>query len=198
MRKYFYDLLQNLDKLTGMKQYEKLMQLSDFKKEIQTLLDILCRVSDQFPYIPDDDKKRIINDAVISDQEFIGLNAKIIYKWLSMKKEFYFNETTEPVIHPEALTGEARAKRLKEFLEAINGFEAAVTVKESPYQAIREQWKPKEGTEIYKPNTDATIMYEKERHFEYIKRHYDARSGAKLPDWIPEDEFNQLYNEGLI
>lgn len=197
MRDYFKNLLQNLDKLTGMKQYEKLCQSEKPKEEIKTLLDILCRVSDQFPYIPDEDKKRIINDAVIADQEFIGLNAKIIYKWLAQKKEFYFNETTEPVIHPEALTGEARDKRIAEFLEAINSFETIAT-KETSYQVVREQWKRPEGVDVYRPNNDAAILYEKERHLEYIRKNYDARTKAPLPTWIPEDEFNKLYEEGLV
>jgi hypothetical protein len=105
-----------------MKQYEKLLQSSDYKGEINMLLDILCRVSNQFPFIPDEDKQRIISDAVIADSEFIGLNAKIIFKWLNLKKENYFREMAHRENQPSEppLEGEAMHKRLDEWLQAIN------------------------------------------------------------------------------
>lgn len=198
MRDFFLNLLQNLDKLTGMKQYEKLLQSADYKGEINTLLDILCRVSDQFPYIPNDVKKQIVNDAVIADQEFIGLNAKIIFKWLNAKKDFWMTQTHEPVISPDALTGEAREARLKEWQAAINGMAMVETS-----EGVRDRYshiiniQPKNG-EVYTPTVDEKALYEKERHLQWIQRNHDPKTAQKLPDWIPEEEFNKLYDEGLI
>jgi hypothetical protein len=48
------------------------------------------------------------------------------------------------------------------------------------------------------PITTAEQAYEKERHIEYLKKNYDAKTGEKLPTWISEREFNKLYDEGLI
>lgn len=48
------------------------------------------------------------------------------------------------------------------------------------------------------PMTSQAEAYVRQRHLEYIKRNYEPRTGAKLPDWISEDEFNQLYDSGLI
>jgi hypothetical protein len=189
MREYFKTLLQNLDKLTGMKQYEKLCQTEKPKEEIKTLLDILCRVCDQFPFIPDEDKKAIINDAVIADQEFIGLNAKIIYKWLSVKKEFYTKPSGEPEISPDALTGEAREQRLKEWLAAINGMEMVQT-KVDPFGNIKAI-QPVDGV-TYTPKP--VNLYEKQRHLDYVQDNYDAKTGNKLPTWISEEEYNKIYD----
>lgn len=200
MRKFFYNLLQNLDKLTGMKQYEKLLQTENFKEEIKILLDILCRVSDLFPFIPDYDKQRIINAAVITDSEFIGLNAKVIYKWLNAQKDRYFqelahreNESNEP-----PLEGEALQKKLAEWQEALAKMEINYTQRVDIYKTVREQWKPKEGTEIYRPTVDAQVLYEKERHLKYIAANYDSKTAKPLPGWIEEAEFNLLYDEKLL
>lgn len=200
MRDFFLNLLQNLDKLTGMKQYEKLMQMDNYKKEINTLLDILCRVSDLFPFIPDYDKTRIINAAVITDSEFIGLNAKVIYKWLNAQKDRYFQELAHRENEPNEppLEGEALQKKLAEWQEALAKMEINYTQRVDIYQTVREQWKPKEGTEIYQPTIDSKILYEKDRHFAYIKSNYDARTGNKLDNWIPEEEFNIQYDNGLL
>lgn len=193
MRDYFLQLLQNLDKLTGMKQYEKLMQMSDYKKEINTLLDILCRVCEQFPFIPDEAKKQIIQDAVISDGDFIGLNAKFIAKSLNLKKEFYMNLKDDVVIHPEALTGEAREKRLHEWLKAINGMEMMQT-KEDPYAHIRAI-QPKDG-QVYTPQQHNE--YERQRHLDYIQDNFDALTGKALPTAISEEEYNKIYDETML
>lgn len=48
------------------------------------------------------------------------------------------------------------------------------------------------------PITTADQAYQKERHIEYLKNNYDAKTGEKLPTWISEREFNKLYDEGLI
>lgn len=193
MRDYFKTLLQNLDKLTGMKQYEKLCQSENPKEEITILLDILCRVCDQFPFIPDEAKKQIINDAVISDGDFIGLNAKFIAKSLNLKKEFYMNLKDDVVIHPEALTGEAREKRLGEWLKAINGMEMLHT-KEDPYAHIRSI-QPKDG-QVYTPHHQNE--YERQRHLDYIQDNFDAITGKALPTAISEKEYNKIYDETML
>lgn len=198
MRDYFLNLLQNLDKLTGMKQYEKLMQMSDYKKEINTLLDILCRVCEQFPFIPDEAKKQIINDAVISDGDFIGLNAKFIAKSLNLKKEFYMNLKNDVVIHPEALTGEAREKRLGEWLKAINGMQMLQTTPD-PYAHIRAIL-PNDG-QVYTPHHQKEYeqqKYERQRHFDYIQDNFDSITGKKLPTAISEEEYNKIYDETML
>lgn len=193
MREYFLSLLKTLDKLTGIRQYEKLCQTPNPKEEIKLLLDILCRVTDQFPYIPDDAKKTIISDAVIADSEFIGLNAKFVAKSLNMKKEFYLGKEDDVVIHPEALTGEARDKRIAELAEAINKTEVNFKV-DKPYSALRERWSRNEGTEEYHaPNVD--LVSKHQQHLDWVKANHDPRTGKPLPTWMPEKEW--IEKQGL-
>lgn len=188
MRDYFKNLLQHLDKLTGLQQYAKLCQTPNPKEEIKTLLDILCRVTDQYSYIPDESKKQIINEAVISDPEFIGLNAKFIAKSLNVKKEFYLGNPDDVVISPDALTGEAREQWLKKWAESLAKIESNVTSRVDIYQTVREQWQPKEGTEKYKA-IDPDLVTKHQQHADYIKSNYDPRTGKPLPEWMPEDKW---------
>jgi len=59
----------------------------------------------------------------------------------------------------------------------------------------------KEGQEKPKatphPMTSIEEAYVRDRHFEYIKRNYEPRTGEKLPSWIPEDEFNIQYDNDM-
>lgn len=193
MRDFFLNLLQNLDKLSGLKQYEKLCQMPNFKQEINNLLDILCRVADQFPFIADLDKQKIINDAVISDGEFIGLNARIVYKWLNAKKDFYFTELAHQQTKPEdePLTGEAREARLKEWQEALNKTEMHMTQKNDVYAKVRDEWKPKDGIE-YTPTLTADDLLKKSLHIQYLKENYHPVTKEKLDGWMPEHQWIEL------
>ena len=67
-------------------------------------------------------------------------------------------------------------------------------------EAIEEGgWLPKK--EAPYPITSLQEAYIKNRHFEYIKQNYEPRTGAKLPGWVLEDQFNEkfdLENEDLV
>lgn len=64
-------------------------------------------------------------------------------------------------------------------------------------QAVEEGgWLPKK--EAPYPITSPNEAYVKERHLQYIKANYEPRTGAKLPEWIPEDEFNIQFDNGLL
>jgi hypothetical protein len=194
MRNYFKNLLQNLDKLSGLKQYEKLCQSQNPKEEITTLLDILCRVCEQFPYIPDLDKQKIINDAVVTDGEFIGLNARIVYKWLNLKKDQYFTELAhQDTPENEPLTGEAREARLNEWLQALNKTEVQLTQKVDVYAKVREDWQPKDGVK-YKQTLTADDVLRHDLHIQYLKENYHPVTKAKLPEWMEEDKWLELQN----
>lgn len=195
MKSYFLTILKNLDKLTGLRQYEKLCQMPEYKAEIAKLLDVLVRVCEQFPMIPDVAKCRIIDTNIVADPEFTGLNARVVFKWLNQHKELYSKPQQEQDENWEPLTGEAREKRLQEWLEALSKTEAAVTERSDPYKTVREQW-TSHSTEKYKPLTPEQV-YEKARHLEYIKHNYDA-NGKKVDHWITEEEFNKQYDNGLV
>jgi hypothetical protein len=48
------------------------------------------------------------------------------------------------------------------------------------------------------PTTSIEEAYVRDRHFAYIKANYEPRTGAKLPEWISEDEFNIQFDNGIL
>jgi len=194
MRDFFKDLLQNLDKLTGMKQYEKLCQTANPKEEIKTLLDILCRVTSQYDFIPDSAKKQIIQDAIISDPEFIGLNAKFVAKSLNMRSDFFRKQNEDITISEDALTGEERGRRIAEWLQAVNKVESAMTQPCKDDFSFLKEIKPVDGQE-YKSKTSLEDLLNHSRHVEYLKQNYDPGTGKPLPTWVSEDTFNSEYDK---
>jgi hypothetical protein len=193
MNEYFVKLLKSLDKLTGMKQYEKLLAMPDFKSEINSLIEILCRTCDMFPYIPDESKQKIIDACVVSDQEFIGLNAKIIYKWLNANRAQYFRETSHiPTEKNEPpVEGEARAEWIKKFLIAINTVDEHVTVAKNfdQFEHVKEI-KPSDGQTYHAPAPEVIVM--QDLKIEYGRQHTDKFTGRtleghpKFEEWIKD------------
>lgn len=189
MRAFFLDLLNNLDKLTGLKQMERLTAMPDAKKEINDLLDVLCRVSALFPLIPEEDQKKIIHQAVISDLELTSLNARIVYKWLVTHKDKYFREShhvpNEQDPESKPLEGEARQEQLKIWASKLNEFASNVTTK-SHVQAFEESLPPKEKGTVYKSTKSIS---EARLHLQYIKENYDPISGKPLLTWKSESDW---------
>lgn len=196
MRDYFLHLLQHLDKLTGHQQYNKLLQHPEWKKEINLLLDILCRVCEQFPYIPEEAKKRILDTSVVTDGDFIGLNAKFVYKHLIANKDRYFRELAHQETKPEdePLTGEAREKWLKEFAHAVANADAVMTQRASSrFDKIREEWKAPEGVK-YQPNPEAGFI--EDLKVQYGRSCTDRLTGKTLSgcpsfeEWVKQQSHN--------
>jgi hypothetical protein len=190
MKSYFINLLQQLDKLTGIRQWEKLKEAVDPNEEIKLLVAILCRTCDLFPYIPDEAKQKIITACVVSDQEFIGLNAKIIYKWLNANKDQYFRETSHiPTEKNEPpVEGEARAEWIKKFLIAINTVDEHVTVTNNfdQFEHVKEI-KPTDG-QAYHAAPPETIIIQ-DLKIDYGRLHTDKFTGKTLQGHPTFDEF---------
>ena len=195
MKEFLYGLLINLDKLTGLQQYAKLRASKDHIKEINELLDVLCRVCNQFDYIPDQNKQDIISRNVLSDQEFIGLNGRILFKWFSKECGAYYKEPTQEIRLPEGVTeyipvtGELRQKYLDEWMKSLNKLQESVSVKEysgTKKKAALEELPILEG---YQRPTDDDLL-KKELHVQYLRENYDPLIiGKKKENWISESEW---------
>lgn len=173
MREFFLNLLNNLDKLAGLKQLDKIYaihgeDLEGAKKEINILLTVLCDVSKQFPFIPEYEQQKIISHAVISDPEFMSLNGSIIYKWLAKNKDRFFKEShhiENDQAKGEPLTGEARAAKLDEWLKSLASTEQMIIARIDKKDIEREgkEW----SSEIERKAVSTTpdpdrIVYTKE------------------------------------
>lgn len=182
MREYFLHLLQTLDKLAGIQQYHKLMQLPGWKKELNTLLDILCRVCDQFPYIPDEAKKRIIDTNVVTDGEFIGLNAKCIYKYLQANKDRYFKELAHVETKPEdkPLEGEAFKKKTDWVIAELQKATEPMSARINPYKDIVVPTPVQKGLK-YHP-ADPSVSRLQDLRIQYGREHTNKYTGKTLKD----------------
>lgn len=190
MREFFLNLLNKLDKLTGFRQMDKLMAMPDAKQEINELLDILCGTCRQFNYIPEDDQKKIITENVITDADFQGLNAKILYKWFHANKGKFLkelaHEETKPVEGYKILEGEAREEKIKEWLGAI----AKVGTVSQPQLSgtrLKQNFEdiPKMDYKVKDPAAHAL-------HLQWLKECFDAKTGKPNENYIEESKWIEL------
>lgn len=198
MREYLFNILGNLDKLCGLKQIQKIYEAHNSKEEakveINELLDVLCRVCNQFDYIPDQNKQDIINRNVLSDQEFIGLNGRILFKWFSKECGAYYKDPVEEIKLPagiekyEPLTGEARQQKIDEWKKSLNAFQESV---KPDFSGTRMKANLNElpVLESYQ-SLSADELNAKELHIRYLRENYDPMVvGKKKECWVPEIEW---------
>lgn len=210
MKEFFWNLLNNLDKMAGLKQLDKIYAAhgedkEGAKKEIKMLLDVLCNVSSQFQFISEVEQQKIITQSVISE-DFPSLNGNTVYKWLARHKDKYFKEShhmQEDKPGAEPLTGEARQAKLKEWLAALANTEQMLIAKatdqelsiETRKQAGNLEWlrnRPKEVRSYRAPTRQE--LEARELHLQWIAENFDTRTGAKLPSWLPEEEWLKQRN----
>jgi hypothetical protein len=91
------------------------------------------------------------------------------------------------------VTGEERQRRLAELralidsMPIINNF-PRVTEVEKAGQVLPPKPEPY-------PITTPEEAYVRDRHFEWIKNNFEARTGQKLPSWICEEDWNVIYDD---
>lgn len=69
--------------------------------------------------------------------------------------------------------------------------------KVSHKQAVEEgDWIPKKDKPW--PVTTPEEAYVRDRHFEWIKNNFEARTGQKLPSWVSEESWNIIYDENHL
>lgn len=105
--------------------------------------------------------------------------------------------STCPCVNPWIpVTGEERQRRLAEYkalidsLPMINAF-PRVTESEKAGQVLPPKPAPW-------PVTSPEEAYVRDRHFEWIKNNFEARTGQKLPSWIDEESWNIIYDENHL
>jgi hypothetical protein len=183
MKEFFYNLLQQLDKLTGIKQYDKLMALPETEsdKEIEDLLKILCNVSAQFPLIPKDAQKSIIRQAVVADGDFIGLNAKFVYKSLNAQRDRFFKESHHVKEDPgpdwKPVEGERRSEWLKKWGEQLAKFGPPETIS---HTKSLDEMLPKKPAGSYMPSSPPKHIELARLRQEYARECTDLYTGKVL------------------
>lgn len=190
-----------LEPLTGIRQLYFLSQDPEGKAKIEVLIRGILHTCDQFPYIPDEAKKKIIRDKMVEDQDFDAFNSRTVYKWLNSSKDVYWakkaEERTEIVyekLSPE--TEEMIAKHLKALEMQLRAEKRApITgkkLKDEMEKIKSEDEERQSGVDYAKFQTSEIEAEKKALHAQWIKENYDIITGKPLPHWMPEDEWIAL------
>jgi hypothetical protein len=195
MKEFFKDLLKRLKPLCGLNQYLTMLESATGKEEIVALLDVLCRVADQFPMIPDADKQKIIENGVIHDAEFTGLNARVIARWLNQHKDRY--TTMQAKVESEVSTGKVLtpdeyAPYLEQWLEQVKKIGNQDVTQEQRIENRRKQFFGKEiEGPAFHPSTTIEQYEERELELEAAKSARLAELREKHPT-LTIEELNRL------
>lgn len=117
--------------------------------------------------------------------------------WANDKDVVIAPPKAEPcVIHPDALTGEARDAKIKEVLAEIARSEQHIASRVNPYQGMTAHLNPKDGQK-YRP-LPAEEIYRRDRHLEYVKYCFDPKTAQKNSRWMEESIFNELFDNNEL
>lgn len=199
MRDFFKSELKTLHLKTGLQQYYKLSDLPDGKEQIRDLLDLLVKECDKFKLIPNEAKKKIVQDYMITDADFQGFNPKILWKWFNMENRKYlpnpaaFNEAV-------AITVEMTAEERQKVDALLDTYKAALIGKKPVFEGLeqdiaklkREDSEQREGKKAAKYIVDQDAEVKMERHHQWIRENHDLHTGKPLPCWTEESEWLEL------
>ena len=92
-------------------------------------------------------------------------------------------------------TKEHADKCAKEALEIIANSKTLNYFPRPSKKEVAEEggWRPKEAAPY--PITTPEEAYVRDRHFEWVKNNFEAKTGYKLPSWIDEESWNIVYDE---
>ena len=188
MKDFLFDCLENLEALTGKGQLRFWANDPDGAQKRKVCLMGMKLACADYPFIPDEDKQRIIRDQMVKDQNYEQLNAQVIHRWLSAAARSYqtHSQFSEEDLLPrdqhgnpaEAAPPEVADKYLAEFKASL--------VKIGTPQ--RPEWKVAKREE-YEPSTTPEEVHKRLLHSEYLRQNYHPITQEKLPGWMSEEEW---------
>lgn len=95
----------------------------------------------------------------------------------------------------QPVSEEEREQWLKKWRESLNGLQTVSAVPRISYKEIAEQGGVLPPKDKPYPITTPEEAYVRDRHFEWIKQNFEAKTGYKLPSWICEEDWNVIYDD---
>jgi hypothetical protein len=193
-REMFLRIMKNLYNLSGSKQYMDIASTPDpteAQKKLDELLWHMTVVSNSYNYIPLADQEKIIEQKIIEDPEFYGLNARKIWHYLNSVSSKYFVQDAHKKTEEESRASNARAVTYDELTpETKAAFDMFVQslAQQKKVPALTQDQIKEEGQEKKTPKATAGhIPTETEiqvaRRLEVIKRMgYDKLSPKEVSE----------------
>ena len=203
VREMLLRILNNLWNLTGSKQYIEITTMFD-KNEAQGKLDGLIQpminVCNTFSYISLAEQETIIEQKIIEDPEFYGLNARKIWQYLNGVSGKYFKQEAHKTVEESRasnatpLTPEEFQEKVDALLRTLSGDKAGlksvpgVTQKEIDdlkMEDLESQEGKKAASVNYKSDPEQLTLIEK--RIQYGRLHTDLLTG-KVNEGAPTFE----------
>lgn len=90
MNEFFIQCLKDLESLTGLRQLFFLQSdMEDGERKKNVLIEGMVLAFNDYPFIPEEARKKIIRDQMVKDQKYDALNSRTIHKWLSAAANAY-------------------------------------------------------------------------------------------------------------
>lgn len=207
MKIFFEQCLRDLHQLTGLKQYIEICNKptkQEAETEFNSLIESMIFICNQYPYIPDSEKQKVIKSRMMDTPEFYGLNARFVKLALERVKDLYWKE--QAYIETNALLSkESNAVPLEECSEETQRLVKEMTLKlasgsiqkiepanDRELKAIQTEDElrvKKEALSKGYPIATAEELERRELHLEWIKECTDKITGKLLPGALNESDW---------
>ena len=141
---------------------------------------------------------QLVADPVLANRSMVENRKHVYNRLIRMDYDRVFPQlqqeqkkgNTEPEHQP--LTGEARQKKIQEWLDALEKTPKAYAPPKLTSQQIKEEgdWLAKKVPPH--PSTSAEEVTKRIIHHEYLKDNYNLLTGEALESWMPEDQWIEL------
>jgi hypothetical protein len=202
MKQFFEQCLRDLEALTGKRQVYYWQTETDTDssgkakgaRKFEVCVQGMVIQSQNFPYIPEEDQKRIITEMIVKDQDYEALNSSVIYKWLAMYKDKYFMAANAPEPNPMHQHTPEELERIdklaQEYLAQLAGaFQPSFKGIEKDMEAIKRQ--DRQRVEMkgsgYLPSSEKVMMSELRRV--WMLENFDPMTGKKNDNFLSFDEW---------
>lgn len=201
MREFFKSELKTLQVKTGLRQYENISAMPDAEFQFKILFDSMIAVCNEFSYIPDNDKKRIIQEQIIKDQDMTALNSRTIWKWFNANKDHYWavaQAKKDPIKHTpvdfEALPDKLK-QQIEEFKMSLvdSPLKTVPKVTAEELKAIEEEDRSRQ--EMRKSEA-AALRIQREKQVQLQERRREAQKELGL-DKVNIGDLKEFWIEGM-
>jgi hypothetical protein len=198
MKQFFKKCLEELELRAGIRQMHWLRQecadQADFDKKVELLIGSMVRVTDKFDYIPEEMQKKYILLELEQDQNYDGLNSRVIWKWLDRHKSSHMTHSqfSEVDLSQGKFYDELKPETKQLVDDFLRGLSDSLAVPKMSKEEVEMngQEKPTRRASAYIP--DPEIVKAKELHIQYIRENYDAITAKPKPNWVEEREWIKL------